>query len=199
MSDHLEIRINFKGFRPVLLLIFLNVAAFTYQVTHLNSTAFFLQALSRDRFFNGDVYLVLSSLFLHASFDHLLANIMLLFVWGIITCPLLGELRFLYFYLLGGIISNFFYILFHSGTLVGSSGAIFGLLGSFIGLLVARDTEVTKSSKMVYFAVILTTFYFFMTQLQTIEIYRIATSAHVYGFVTGYLLAKYVSSRQKQG
>jgi membrane associated rhomboid family serine protease len=71
-------------------------------------------------------------MFLHAGFGHLIGNMLFLFALGVLIEDLMGRLAFISLYLLGGLGSAGFDILFSSGSLVpgiGASGAISGLMG----------------------------------------------------------------------
>ncbi|MGD8908224.1 MAG: rhomboid family intramembrane serine protease [Chromatiales bacterium] len=73
-----------------------------------------------------------SHMFLHAGFGHLIGNMLFLFALGILIEDLMGRLFFISLYLLGGLGSAGFDILFSTGSLmpgIGASGAIAGLMG----------------------------------------------------------------------
>ncbi len=75
-----------------------------------------------------------SHMFLHAGFGHLLGNMLFLFALGLLIEDLMGWPLFLALYLLGGLGSAGFDILFSSNGLmpgIGASGAIAGLMGMY--------------------------------------------------------------------
>ncbi len=82
----------------------------------------------------------LRSLFLHISFVHLTANIVIFYVFGSKIEEHLGHWRFLSFYILVGFASHFSEVLFSSTAcqdaiyMVGSTGAISGIMGAFLFL-----------------------------------------------------------------
>lgn len=97
------------------------------------------------------LWTVISSMFMHGGFFHLLANMLSLFFIGGLVETLLGKRRYLWFYLISGLFSGLFfvalsYIFSLIGTInlgggiislgndlssfaVGASGALFGLIG----------------------------------------------------------------------
>ena len=80
---------------------------------------------------------VLTAMFLHGGWLHLLGNLLFLFVFGNNVEDRLGRLRYLAFYLGCGYAATYgFSLLFaDSGTpLVGASGAIAGVLGAYLVL-----------------------------------------------------------------
>jgi membrane associated rhomboid family serine protease len=80
---------------------------------------------------------VLTAMFLHGGWLHLLGNMLFLFVFGNNVEDRLGRLRYLAFYLACGYAATYAFSLFFAGSsspLVGASGAIAGVLGAYIVL-----------------------------------------------------------------
>jgi membrane associated rhomboid family serine protease len=87
----------------------------------------------------GEWWRLLTSLFLHGGAMHIFANMYGLLFVGIFLEPLLGEIKFLSVYLLTGIVAGMASIGWYDATVsVGASGAIFGLYGVFISLLLTK-------------------------------------------------------------
>ncbi len=80
------------------------------------------------------------SIFLHMSFVHLTSNIIIFYVFGSRIEEHLGHLRFLAFYMLVGFGGHLGHLLFDSVNcaeplyMIGSSGAISGIIGAFLFL-----------------------------------------------------------------
>ena len=80
---------------------------------------------------------VLTAMFLHGGWLHLLGNMLFLYVFGNNVEDRLGKLRFLAFYLACGYAATYGFSLFFNGStqpLVGASGAIAGVLGAYLVL-----------------------------------------------------------------
>jgi membrane associated rhomboid family serine protease len=80
---------------------------------------------------------VLTAMFLHGGWLHLLGNMLFLFVFGNNVEDRLGRLKYLLFYLFCGYAATYGYSLFSPGSstpLVGASGAIAGVLGAYLVL-----------------------------------------------------------------
>lgn len=80
---------------------------------------------------------VLTAMFLHGGWLHLLGNMLFLYVFGNNVEDRLGRLRYLAFYLGCGYAATYGFSLFQAGStspLVGASGAIAGVLGAYIVL-----------------------------------------------------------------
>lgn len=77
----------------------------------------------------------LTSIFLHGGWDHLIGNMVFLFLFGFLLELVLGAATYLVIYLITGVIAGAFFTLFNPGSvipLVGASGAISGLMGAYI-------------------------------------------------------------------
>jgi membrane associated rhomboid family serine protease len=80
---------------------------------------------------------VLTAMFLHGGWLHLLGNMLFLFVFGNNVEDRLGRLKYLGFYLFCGYVATYGHSLFtpnSSTPLVGASGAIAGVLGAYLVL-----------------------------------------------------------------
>lgn len=80
---------------------------------------------------------LLTSLFFHGGFAHLLGNMLYLWVFGNNIEDRLGHFRFIFFYLLCGIFASLGHIFIapHSQIpLIGASGAISGVLAAYLFL-----------------------------------------------------------------
>ena len=88
---------------------------------------------------SGDWWRLLTSTFLHGGLMHVAANMFGLLFVGVFLEPLLGRARYLAFYLLTGITASVASIWWYDATVsVGASGAIFGLYGIFLALLLTK-------------------------------------------------------------
>jgi len=91
-------------------------------------------------FFPDRPWTLLTSMFVHAGFWHIFANMFTLYFFGRYVYLLVGELRFLVVYFLGGLLGGVFYLLMSSpfDVAIGASGAIFAVAGT---LAVMRPRE----------------------------------------------------------
>lgn len=94
-------------------------------------------ALNPSNILQGNyVWTFITSMFMHGGFFHLFVNMLSLFFVGSLLQRILGEKRYLNFYLISGIFSGLFFVLVAmlSGSgidayAVGASGALFALVG----------------------------------------------------------------------
>jgi membrane associated rhomboid family serine protease len=78
---------------------------------------------------------VITSMFLHGGWLHLIGNMLYLWIFGNNVEDSMGHVRFIIFYLLCGIIAVFAHALPHPDSLIpmiGASGAISGVLGAYL-------------------------------------------------------------------
>src|SRR5690606_25385029 len=82
-------------------------------------------------------YTLLSSMFMHGGWLHLIGNMWFLWIFGNNVEDSMGRLRFLLFYLLSGLGAAFAQLLIDPAStipMVGASGAIGGVMGAYVVL-----------------------------------------------------------------
>jgi membrane associated rhomboid family serine protease len=83
----------------------------------------------------GGWYTVLTSVFLHGGWFHLIGNLWFLWVFGNNIEDSMGHVRFVFFYLLCGILAAMAQMIVDTASaipLVGASGAISGVMGAYL-------------------------------------------------------------------
>jgi membrane associated rhomboid family serine protease len=92
-------------------------------------------ALDEGRIVSGETFRLISSVFLHGGWLHILGNMLYLWIFGNNIEDRLGRLPFLAFYFLGGITAGMTQVWIDPGSnvpLVGASGAIAATLGAYL-------------------------------------------------------------------
>jgi len=87
----------------------------------------------------------LTSMFLHGSWMHVIGNMWILWLFGDNVEDRMGKLRFLLFYLLGGIVAGITHFIFNLNSnipVVGASGAVAAVMGAYF-LMFRRATVLT--------------------------------------------------------
>ena len=79
---------------------------------------------------------LLTSMFMHAGFFHIFANMLSLYFVGGLVEKILGRKRYFWLYMIAGIVGGLLYVALPGAGLpaVGASGAIFGVVGVLIFL-----------------------------------------------------------------
>lgn len=93
-----------------------------------------LGALDPRLVWQGEVFRLGASLFVHATFLQFLLNAYVLYQGGRLLEPLLGASQFLVVFLVAGIFSNAVALLMEPGFLVGFQGSAFGVLGCLLAV-----------------------------------------------------------------
>ncbi len=125
----------FSQKKPVITyaLIVLNIMVYLFMVLYdVDGTYFYALANNYEFVQNGQIYRLLTSMFLHSDIIHIACNMYALYILGPQVERYYGKTKFLLIYLLSGLLGSIFSCAFMSADTIsiGASGAIFGLLGS---------------------------------------------------------------------
>ena len=145
------------------------------------------------------IYLtLLTSMFMHGSWMHIIGNMLYLWIFGDQIESLLGHGRFVFFYLVCGLAASVAQILYGPDSVVpslGASGAIAGVLGAYlvkfprnrVRVLIARG-GITEMPAMVVLG--LWILLQIVSQVGTTagEATGVAYMAHIGGFIAGLVL-----------
>ncbi len=156
-------------------------------------------AMLRD----GSVLRLFTALFLHASWSHLLGNLVFLLIFGLPAERMLGPWRMLLLFLCGGAFSNVVALLAIGApdqVIIGASGAVSALIGAYLALFPgARLGVVVPLGLFLQFVRVPASLLIGVwALLQVVFAYigpafgKVAWSAHVAGFVFGVAYGLYV-------
>lgn len=133
---------------------------------------------------NGQWWRLLTSIFLHGGLMHIIANMVGLLFVGIFLEPLLGRKKYLTVYLLTGILASATSLWWHTATVsIGASGAIFGLYGLFLSLMLVKVFPKDFSK-----AFLVSTLFFVGYNLLMGLAGGIDNAAHVGGLLSGFVI-----------
>ena len=128
------IRLNFRGFNlnPVLVII---VISFVFFLATLIRSSLIAELGLIPLLFTERPWTILTSMFVHSGFGHILFNMIALFFFGRTLTMLVGSGRFLLVYFVGGIAGSFLFLLLNASSispLVGASGAVYAIAGTLV-------------------------------------------------------------------
>ncbi len=131
-ADNKEYERIFKPKRIVItnILIILNIIVFALTMTIPKLANMFVLDPSSVR--NGEVYRLITCIFMHASILHLVFNMYALSIIGKQVETFLGKTKFLIVYLFSGLTGSLLSCAITNTYSLGASGAIFGLMGSLL-------------------------------------------------------------------
>ena len=143
-----------------------------------------------------EYYRIFTCLFLHFGITHLLNNMVLLGALGWNLELEIGKVRFVIIYFASGIIGNIV-SLFYNLTLeqpavsAGASGAIFGLMGALLYVVIANRGRLGRLSGRGMLVMVILSLYFGLTST------GVDNLAHIGGLVSGFLLAVLLYRRKQ--
>ena len=135
-------------------------------------------------FEDGEYFRLLTSMFMHFDFEHLMGNMVTLVVIGKYLEPLVGKVRFAVIYVLSGLGGNLFSYLGEMLTKsyavsAGASGAVFGLTGALLCLVILNHGRIGSITKQgMYLMVAMSLYTGFSSQ-------GVNNVAHVGGLICG--------------
>ena len=147
---------------------------------------------------------ILTSMFLHGGWLHLIGNMWFLWVFGDNVEEALGRLRFLAFYFLVGIVAALvqcFSMPSSLAPMIGASGAVAGALGGYV-MLYPRARIVTVLAPFVWYPFAVPAWVFlglwFLGQFFIGKESGVAWMAHVGGFLAGIGLVRLLAPPRKR-
>lgn len=199
--------------RVTLFIILVNVLVFFYELSlgsgwRLNSFIAHY-GIVPDRLSAASV---ITSMFIHGGFLHILGNMWFLWIFGRGVEDLLGHAKFLFFYLACGIAAAIAHIVLNADSTVptvGASGAIAGVMGAYL-VKFPRARIVTLVPILIFITTVDLPAAFLLLYWFAIQFFNgvgsvgysqassgdVAWFAHVGGFLTGILLIMVMPSRQ---
>lgn len=136
----------------------------------------------------GEYYRLFTCMFLHFGIEHLLNNMLVLFVLGSRLERVIGKIKFLLIYLLGGVLGNVIslYLELHAQNFAvsaGASGAVFAVMGAMIYIVIRNKGRLGDLSMRQILIMAAFSLYFGFAST------GVDNTAHVAGMVSGFLLA----------
>ena len=186
----------------------------TYVLIAINVLVFFLELNNGDAFIErwafvprrfladptGDFATLFTSMFMHAGWVHLLGNMLYLWIFGDNVEDRLGHGLFFVFYILCGLAATFAQMAFSLGSNVpnlGASGAIAGVLGSYLILFPRQRVSVLMGRAVVPMSALVVIGLWFVLQIfSQVSAFTassqteggVAYMAHIGGFIAGVIL-----------
>ncbi|MGA8088757.1 MAG: rhomboid family intramembrane serine protease [Terracidiphilus sp.] len=192
------------------LIIVLNVWAFFQELTYGDRFIWMWSAVPIRIIHGRALVTIVTSMFMHASWMHIIGNMVYLWAFGREIENAMGSFRFAVFYLIGGIVAMSAQILgdpFSRIPALGASGAIAAVMGAFL-ITFPRDRIRTFVFFIIFFritmipAALLIGFWFLMQVLNLGVVAQAKTGgvaylAHIGGFLFGVVTARLFVNPQR--
>lgn len=145
----------------------------------------------------GEWWRLITPIFLHAGLTHILFNSMSLFLFAPALEYLLGKGRFLIIYLGAGFIGNLgtYWVEPLEYVHVGASGAIFGLFGAYLYLVLFQPRMMDRGNSQVILTIL------GVSVIMTFFNTNINIMAHLFGLIGGMILtpiALFLQSKRRR-
>lgn len=178
---------EFIRFYPIVsIIITIHIIVYLLTVLPIFPNIWIFQTFSGVNLYimEGEYWRLLTPTFLHSGFAHMLFNSFSLLLFGPPLEQMLGKGKFLFVYLLSGLIANIATLLLEplTYTHVGSSGAIFGLFGYYLSIVIFRKTMLSRQNSQIIMTILAVSL--IMTFLQP----NINIIAHLFGMIGGFLI-----------
>ena len=190
---------------PVMTAAIIAVNALVFVLELINGDAFVARwsLVPRDVATGHHYYTILTAMFMHASWSHIIGNMVFLWAFGPEMEEAMGEIRYLAFYLVGGFVAFAVQIAADPGSTVpnlGASGAIAAVMGGFM-ITYPRDQIRTLLFlgwfvRVTFVPAALLIGFWFLTQLVSLgdvtgeQSGGVAYMAHIGGLMFGALTAR---------
>jgi membrane associated rhomboid family serine protease len=148
---------------------------------------------------------LLTSMFMHASWMHIIGNMLYLWIFGDNIEDRIGHLKFIVFYLLCGLAASAAHIFVGTDSVIpslGASGAIAGVLGAYLVLFPKRKVKVLMARQVVDMPAFMVLGLWILLQVfSQISVIGgegggVAYMAHIGGFVAGVALIFLLGGRR---
>lgn len=186
------------GLNPIWVLIGVNIVIFF--ATLINRDAIYFRFGLIPALIQESPWSVLTYMFVHAGWYHIIFNMITLYFFGTFTMALVGETAFLVTYFVGGIVGGIFFFILSGLTgsansiVVGASGAIYAL-GGFLMVMRPNTRVITfpLPIPMPLWVAILIGF------VLVSFIPGVAWQAHLGGLIYGAVVGYYYRRRERRG
>jgi len=141
-------------------------------------------ANNRELVLEGQYWRLITHQFVHLGLSHLFFNMYALVYIGLMVEHKLGSAKFLITYLLSGICGGLVSLIFHKyGFMAGASGAIMGVFGAFMALILSKAFE-KNANKSLLISTILVTAIMLLNGING----KVDNSAHIGGLISGFVI-----------
>jgi rhomboid protease GluP len=178
---------NIKKARITIFLITFNTLLYLFfSFGNLEDLFYLLVQINSKVVYDLELWRLITSMFLHGDALHLFSNMVSLLIFGSYIELSFSKVKFVLIYFVSGFLGSLFtvFLLPLNTISLGASGAVFGLIGAALSILIVERNNPLIILGLIY------VFYFVFSSFSP----GINYFAHIFGllggFVTGYLLRR---------
>jgi len=180
---------NFKNAKITIFLITFNTLLylfFSFGLEDLDDIFYLLVQINSKVVYDLELWRLFTSFFVHGDLLHLFSNMFSLLIFGSYIELSFSKFKFVLIYFISGFLGSLFtvFLLPLNTISLGASGAIFGLIGAVLSMLILDRKNPLIILGLIY------VFYFVITSFRP----GVNYFAHIFGllggFIIGYLLRK---------
>jgi rhomboid protease GluP len=164
----------------------------TSSFAHFDSSDLYdMGGLTQEFVQDGEYWRIISSMFLHSGFLHVMNNMIMFILFAMIMEPVLGTVKFTLLYLICGILAGIISVFTNDAVNIGASGAIFGLVGwALAQRLIYKNHDFSQALFMIgiIFGLVSLVFGFIMPNVNNY--------AHLIGLITGAVFSVVFTPKQ---
>lgn len=143
---------------------------------------------------DGQWWRLITCTFLHSGLMHISTNMFGLLFVGLFLEPLLGKTKYILIYITTGVVASLTSLWWYDETIsVGASGAIFGLYGLFIALMITKVFSKKLDTVFLVSILVFVGFNLLMGLTGGID-----NAAHIGGLLSGFAMGIILSPKLKQ-
>lgn len=178
---------QFLRLYPIIsLIVFIHIALYLVSALPIFPQLWVYEQLAGVNLFisEGEWWRLVTPIFVHLGFAHLLFNSFSLVLFGPPLEKHLGKAKFIGLYLASGVFANIITYVIKPLTYshVGASGAIFGLFGFYIAMIILKNHFITRESRQIILPIVVIGVV--MTFMQS----GINITAHIFGLIGGFVI-----------
>ncbi|CCQ93793.1 putative rhomboid protease ydcA [[Clostridium] ultunense Esp] len=149
-----------------------------------------LAVLSPSHVVEGEVWRLITYVFLHNGMFHLLFNLFFFYLFAPPLERIYGKVGFIFILLVTALTGSLTILFFDPAPTIGASGIDFGLMGVYFHFIVRKKRFLDESSKQTVLVFLVIGF------LSSVFIPNISIMGHLGGFIGGYLIPFLLKSRR---
>ncbi len=170
---------NFKKAKLTIFLVIINSLIFLFFSSFNEYSHYFVQ-INDVIFRDFEIWRLFTAMFIHGDLIHLFSNMFGLFLFGVFVESFFSRKDFLLIYFISGLLGNIFSLFLLPSYIIsfGASGAVFGLIGASL-IIVIKE----RYTPLIFISLVYVLYFLVSSFTPGINYF-----AHIFGLIGGLLL-----------